>query len=208
IDKRGVGAYFDARTKPYDVSGAMMVAGDRLYIAWRNADKDLLRNSGEITNAPFKTGGALDVMIGARPDAAGTRTRPVEGDQRLLVTMVKNKPYALLYRAVVPGTTAPVPFSSPWRTITIDRVDDLSSQIELGASEGNYELSIPLASLALKPADGVQIRADIGLLRGNGFQTVHRVYWSNKATGITADVPSEAELTPNLWGTLRFRQAK
>jgi len=209
VDKRGVGAYFDATTKPYDVSGAMVVAGDRLYIAWRNADKNLLRNSGEVTNAPFKTGGALDVMIGARPDAAGTRTRPVEGDQRLLVTMVKDKPYALLYRAVVPGTTEPVPFSSPWRTITIDRVDDISSQIEIGASEeGNYEVSIPLASLALKPADGMQIRGDIGLLRGNGFQTVQRVYWSNKATGITADVPSEAELTPNLWGTLRFQKAK
>jgi hypothetical protein len=39
----------------------------------------------------------------------------------------------------------------------------------------------------------------IGLLRGNGFQTLQRVYWSNKATGITADVPSEAELTPQLW---------
>ena len=28
------------------------------------------------------------------------------------------------------------------------------------------------------------------------------VYWSNKATGITADVPSEAELTPGLWGDI------
>ena len=31
-------------------------------------------------------------------------------------------------------------------------------------------------------------------------QTTQRVYWNNKATAITADVPSEAELTPKLWG--------
>ena len=44
------------------------------------------------------------------------------------------------------------------------------------------------------------IKGDIGILRGNGFQTLQRVYWNNKATAITADVPSEAELTPKLWG--------
>lgn len=43
-------------------------------------------------------------------------------------------------------------------------------------------------------------RADIGLLRGRDGQTTQRVYWSNKATAITADVPSEAELAPRLWG--------
>jgi hypothetical protein len=33
---------------------------------------------------------------------------------------------------------------------------------------------------------------------------MQRVYWSNKATGIPADVPSEAELTPQLWGRWEF----
>ncbi|MGA2658777.1 MAG: hypothetical protein ABSH34_14840 [Verrucomicrobiota bacterium] len=45
-------------------------------------------------------------------------------------------------------------------------------------------------------APGLALRGDIGILRGNGFQTTQRVYWSNKAAGITADVPREAELTP------------
>lgn len=44
----------------------------------------------------------------------------------------------------------------------------------------------------------------VGILRGNGFQTTQRVYWQNKATGLTADVPGEAMLTPNLWGRWRF----
>ena len=66
--------------------------------------------------------------------------------------------------------------------------------------EGNYELSVPLAALGWKPKIGQTYGADLGVLRGSGGQTTQRVYWSNKATAITADVPSEAELTPRLWG--------
>jgi hypothetical protein len=35
---------------------------------------------------------------------------------------------------------------------------------------------------------------------GAGGQTTQHVYRTNKATAITSDVPSEAELTPKLWG--------
>jgi hypothetical protein len=41
-------------------------------------------------------------------------------------------------------------------------------------------------------------------LRGTGNATTQRVYWSNKATAIVADVPSEAELRPNLWSPFEF----
>ena len=204
VDKRGVAAYFDSNSKPYDVAAAVEVAGDRLYAAFCTGDRDLLRNSGEVANAPFKSGGALDLMIGANASADANRREPVAGDERLLVTIVKGKPLALLYRAVVPGTKEPVPFSSPWRTIKIDRVDDLSDQVTLAGADGNYELSVPLAALGLTPTPGLALKGDIGILRGNGFQTMQRVYWSNKATGITADVPSEAELTPQLWGRWEF----
>ncbi len=70
-----------------------------------------------------------------------------------------------------------------------------------------YEISIPLTALGLTAAEGQSIKGDIGILRGNGFQTLQRVYWNNKATGITADVPSEAELTPALWGKWVFKTA-
>ncbi|MFI5378007.1 MAG: hypothetical protein ACHRHE_01760, partial [Tepidisphaerales bacterium] len=204
IDKRGVAANFDSNSKPYDVSAAVAIAGGKLFIAWRTGDKDLLKNSGEVANAPFKTGGALDVMIGANAQADPKRTRPAPGDQRLLVTMAKGRKLAVLYRAAVPGTNEPVPFSSPWRTITIDRVEDISDRVELAGTDGNFEISVPLELLGFNPTAGLKIKADIGILRGNGFQTLQRVYWNNKATAITADVPSEAELTPALWGTWQF----
>lgn len=183
---------------------AVAVAGERLYAAFRTGDDQLLRNSAEALPMLFKTGGALDLVLGADPEADPNREKPVVGDVRLLVTRAKDKTVAVVYRAVVPGTASPLPFSSPWRTVTIDRVDDVSADVKLASEKGGlYEFSIPLSALGLKP--GKSIRGDIGLLRGNGFQTLQRVYWQNKATGLTADVPGEAMLTPRLWGRWAFK---
>ena len=207
IDKRGVRAWFDSNSKPYEVAAAVALAGDRLYAAYRTGEKDLLRNSGESANAPFKTGGALDLMLAADPRANPSRRVPVAGDLRLLVTLVpdgktkKARPLALLYRAVLPGTPAKdrVPFSSPWRTIFFDQVLDVTEHLEFASDAGNYEFSIPLSVLGLKAQAGMTLRGDLGVLRGDGLQTIQRIYWNNKSTGIVQDVPSEAMLTPHLW---------
>ena len=205
IDKRGVAAYFDSNSKPYDVQAALALSGDTLYAAFRTGDRELLRNSGALPNAIFRTGGCLDLMIGADPTADPQRARPVAGDARLLVSVVGDKTAAWLYRAVVLGTREPVPFSSPWRTVTLDRVEDVSGRVTLSADgKGGYVVAAPLEMLGIKPAPGMRIKGDIGILRGNGRETVQRVYWRNKATGITSDIPSEAELTPSLWGVLEF----
>ena len=205
VDKSGVAANFDSHSKPFNVTAAVSISGGRLYAAFRTGDPDLLRNSGEAATAPFRTGGALDLMIGADPGADPKREKPAAGDVRLVVTRVKDKILAVLYRPVAPGVKEPVPFSSPWRTITIDKVEDISDQVRLASSGGDYELSVPLETLGLKPAAGQTIRGDVGVLRGDGFQTLRRAYWSNKATGLTSDVPSEAMLTPHLWGRWEFK---
>jgi hypothetical protein len=203
IDRRITQVGWNA--KPDLAEGALAVADRRLFAAFRTSDPNLLKNTGAVANAPFKTGGALDLMIGADAKADPKRPSPVAGDQRLLVYLIDGKPRALLYRAVVPGTATPIAFSSPGRTITLDQVEDVTSQLQFQANGGNYAFSIPLETLGLKPAAGTKIKADIGILRGSGGQTIQRAYWSNKATGITADVPTEAELTPNLWGEWVFQ---
>ena len=207
IDTRGVKAHFNSTSKPYDIQGAVAVAGDRLYAAWKTGNEKLLQNSGEMPMAPFKTGGALDLMIGTNPSAATDRTEPAEGDVRLLVTVIKGEPKALLYRAVVKGTkdADKVPFSSPSRTITFDRVDDVTAQIEFSAAGGDYEISIPLQTLGLEAAEGTRIKGDIGVLRGDASETTARVYWHNKATAMVSDVPDEAKLSPKLWGIWEFK---
>ena len=87
----------------------------------------------------------------------------------------------------------------------MDRVDDVSGQVQLAAGgDGNFEIAIPLATLGLQPRAGESIRGDLGVLRGNGFQTLQRAYWSNKAAAIVSDVPSEAALAPQLWGRWQF----
>ncbi len=194
IDRRGTKANFNSNSRPYEVSASICIANDRLFAAWRTTEKDLLINSGETPNALFKTGGCLDLML------------QTDTDQRLLVTLVNGQPRAMLYRAKVPGTEDPVAFSSPWRTINIDVVKDVTSQVNFATDKaGNYEISVPLATLHWTPESDDVVHADIGVLRGSGGQTTQRVYWSNKATAITADVPSEAELTPKLWGQWKVR---
>ncbi len=209
IDQRGTKAYFNSDSKPYDVAAAMRVAGDKLYIAWRTTEPRLLANSAESETAPFKNGGALDLMLRTDPDATGEE--PVAGDQRLFITRrggdaTDGTPLALLYEAVVPGTAPSdrVQFTSPVQTIYLDRVADVSAKVELAQDGGNFEVAVPLSLLSFKPKAGLTIRGDVGVLRGTAGQTTQRVYWSNKATGITSDVPSEAMLRPALWGSLTF----
>ncbi len=205
IDRRGTKANFNSDSRPYDVSAAVALTETHLYAAWRTTEKDLLANSGETPNALFKHGGCLDLMLATDPAAAPGRTAPAVGDQRLLITQVKGQTRALLYRATVPGTKDPVTFSSPWRSIRLDVVEDVSPQVTLATNNaGNYEVSIPLAALHWQPRSEAAYRADLGVLRGANGQTTQRIYWSNKATAITADVPSEAELTPRLWGVWKI----
>jgi hypothetical protein len=190
-------------------TAAATIAEGRLYLAYRTNEKDFLKNAGDSKELLFKTGSALDLMLATDPLADPKRKAPAAGDVRLLVTMAKKKPTAVLYRAVVPGTKDPVPFRAPWHSITIDRVDDVSADLQLaGDDKGNYEVSIPLKTLGVPGAavaPGEALTGDLGLLRGNGFQTLQRVYWSNKGTNLTADVPSEAMLTPQLWGKIVFK---
>ena len=153
-------------------------------------------------------------MLATDPQAAPGRTTAAAGDVRLLVTQVRQKPVAVLYRPVASGGREPFPFSSPLRTIKFDRIDDVSSDLEFRSSVVRnekektqavvYEFSIPLATLGLKAVPGGTLRGDIGVLRGNGRTTLQRSYWRNKASALTSDVPSEAELLPKLWGVMRF----
>jgi len=215
IDKRGTKANFNSNAKPYDVRGSVVIANGNLYAAWQTEDPKLLTNSGEMPIAPFKTGGALDLMIGCNPDADPKRRAPVAGDLRLTVTQVKDpagktgtvKTMAVLYRQVAPGTNTPtVPFTSTVMTVNFDRVDDVSDKVRLAADgKGNYEICVPLEVLGLAPKPGMKIKGDIGILRGEGAVTTARTYWNNKATNIVSDMPSEAALRPELWGTWEFR---
>ncbi len=194
---------------------ALAVSGDRLYGVLQTDTSVLLKNTGTSLQTLFKTGGGWDIMIGAA-GADPQRMKPVAGDVRLLISEVRGKPVAMVYRAVVPGFSgSPVQFISQVKTVTFDGVDDVSADIELASDQVtdkqgkvesvNFEFSIPLSVLGIKPEAGQSIRGDVGVLRGDGVRTLQRVYWNNKSSGLVSDVPSEAEQIPRLWGTFRFQ---
>ena len=68
------------------------------------------------------------------------------------------------------------------------------------------EAVIPLAALGLKIVPDVPYKFDWGILASGpeGNAVLERVYWANPQTAMLADEAIEAELHPELWGTLRF----
>jgi len=202
-----------------NLDAAVMVAGDRLHVAVRTSFREKLENNLEDPQILFKTGGALDLMISNNPKADPSRTEPVAGDQRILVTRSKKggEIKATLYRQVDPqNSDKRVEFSSGWRNVFFDRVEDITDLVQFPAEtyvkmkpldRFLFEFSVPLEVLGLEPSDGTTVKGDIGLLRGPSGETVQRLYWHNKNSGMTTDVPGEAMLTPINWGVFEFHKA-
>jgi hypothetical protein len=125
--------------------------------------------------------------------------------------MVGGVPRAILYDFVVPGTprNARNSFSSPWRTVYIDRVSIIpNARIEVKRRGNSYtlEAAVPLSAIHFDPARAKKVKGDVGRVLSDqtGTRAVGREYWSNKNTNIVSDVPSEASVHPRLWGTFVF----
>ncbi len=233
VEKRNVSFESFSKGTPFPyIEMAVAMAGDRLHIAVKTHEKDLLVNTANNPLLLFKTGGGLDIQMGTNLKAPADRKAPVEGDIRILIAQDSGgKPIAMLYEPVSPSAAKsgikPEVFSSPLREIRFDRVVEISDVLKLArikdtvtlVSPGNkdktktmqreiWEASIPLSSIGLKPVLGLSIRADLGVLIGSAGETVQRSYWSNKKTGLVNDVPSEAELLPASWGTFHLEKLK
>ena len=159
----------------------------------------------------FKKGDVVDVKLETRAGNNAKRTAGAAGDIRLSFAEVQGRPAAILYDFVVPGTPrhARLSFSSPWRTVYIDRVTilpDVKIAVTRGHNNFTLEASVPLNSIHLDPRKTPIVRGDVGRVLSDqtGTRSVDRIYWSNKNTKIMADVPSEARIQPSLWGKLRF----
>lgn len=194
-------------------AAALAVDNERLYVLVRTRQKALLANSGADLQTLFATGGSIDLQMASK-GAEGKN--PTEGDVRLLITQVGGKPMAGLWRAVVPGTKEPVHYESPVGTTNIDKVEDISSEIQMavekvtltdaaagemrGGEFTQIEVAIPLKLLDWNPSAFPKIRGDIGVIVGKSGATDSRSYWHNKNAGIVNDIPSEARINPAGWG--------
>ncbi len=199
-----------------DISGqakaALCISGEKLFAAYQTDDPQLLANAGSDWQQLFHSGGSLDLQLATRVEVFAQendrRKRFVSqaGDIRLLVTRVNGTTRAILYRPVVPGAPAAnkKTFVSPIGTAEFDSVTDISSYVQLGQKDGNYEFSVPLSVLGFAPKPGEKYIGDIGVLKGNGRQVIRRMYWNNINTELVSDIPSEARQEPALWGVFEF----
>jgi len=184
-----------------------------LHLAYRVKDQSPWRNNGSDWTTLFKTGDSVDFQFSTDPAADPNRSGPAAGDKRLLIAPFHQQPVAILYSFREPNATAPVAFSSPWRSENVDRVAQLKNariSIVMGADSYEVRAVIPIADLGLPgPSSATELGGDFGVIYGDADGTVDqlRSYWSNKATGLVNDVPGEVTVAPRLWGRLRFEAA-
>lgn len=189
---------------------ALAVDATNLYLGYDvSGDDTPMVNGGKDVNQLFATGDSVDPQFATDPGADTRRTDAAVGDVRLLLSVFESKPAAVLYRWKTKGEKAPVTFACPWRAHTVDRVDVLKdARIVVTRRNGGYvlEAAVPLKTLGFSPQPAKIYKLDLGVIfsdaKGNNRRA--RVYWSNKATGLTADIPGEIMATPNLWGTAIF----
>jgi hypothetical protein len=201
-----------------DATGAMAYDFDNLYICAKVQDSSPHKNAADTASMMFKGGDAVDVTLGMDPNADPKRTSATTGDIRILIGVVRGKPVAVLYKPVDP--TAPADkhakFTSPVGQTLMDRVEVIpDARIAVTTEPGKEgviwaitEVAIPWTSLGFPaPENGTKLRGDIGLLESdpNGVSTTNRIYWSGKTQTVVCDIPSEARLTPSLWGELYFQ---
>ena len=186
-----------------------------LYLCYTVANHGPMKNTGEDWRLLFKTGASVDLQLGRDPAADPKRRAPTKGDMRLLMTSVKGRATAVLYEPSNPAADPSEAWTvtSPVGKAEFDRVVQLKD-VRLAARQHHrsyvVEAAIPLKTLGVQPVDGLRLKMDWGVLRTgpDGYETLERIYWSNKATGITADRPSEARLSPDMWGHLLFHTKK
>ena len=176
---------------------------DNLYLGYRVlTGRGAMKNSGQDDRLLFKTGDAVDLMIGPHKSAGGI------GDTRVLLSFPDKRAVAVLNQKRAPGAPASekFEFASPWRSFAFDRVVTLRDvKLASGPIKGGtfVEAAIPWKDLGIAPQSGLQLKADVGALFGDagGNTTIARHYWSNGQTNLVNDVPGEADLTPQLWGS-------
>jgi len=207
LDEYAKDAFVSWSSGRYKARAAVCTDGPNLNLAFEvSADRNPMVNGGEDFTHLFVTGDSVNLHLGTDPDASVKRREAASGDVRLLISVLDEKPVAVLYRWKVRGAKKPVTFTCPWRSHTVDSVTVLAdARISIARRGHGYvvEAAVPLKSLGFSPEVGKSYKLDLGVIYSDakGNNRAARMYWSNKATGLVADVPGEIMAQPSLWGT-------
>ena len=191
-----------------------------LYLRYVVSGAGPFKNKGEQWDRLFKTGACVDLMLGLKGDADPKRRAPVEGDKRILTSVMQGKPMVVVYEPVAPAA----PQEQHWQAISPVGHTDFDSVRQVPDAAVNYEVilgdpanpksavgyvldvAVPLKSIGFAVQPGTRIKFDWGILEtdNEGAAVLSRSYWANKATSTLADAPTEARLEPDMWGWALF----
>lgn len=183
---------------------------DNLYMAYRVRDPNPLINHGDDPKLMFKTGSALELKLAVNGDAS-LRRKPIAGDIRLLMSVMQDKPVAVLYQQVAPDASDSTSFSSPNQRVLFDSVHvvaDVHMAYERQDRSYCFEAAVAWASLGMdaKKFKALQTRGDIGVIYSDqsGSINILRTCWASQNTGLVSDVAAEAAIDPSEWGLIKF----
>jgi hypothetical protein len=199
--------------------GAVTYGEDHLFAAWETSNSRLLQYSGGTLNRLFADGGSLEISLGVNETTIAENDRhrerdgqvwhePISGDIRIVITREGDPETgtlrAMLFEQVSDLDVNTHTYESPIRTLTLERVENISEHVELAHAGGSYEVQIDLSAIGFSPQSGDETVFEIGVIEGTAYEATRRVYWSNKTQLHTSDVPSEAEVMPFRWGDLTW----
>ena len=184
--------------------------GRYLYFAYTCRENgSSMKNSGKDITTLFETGGAIDLMIQTDAKADPSRKSAARGDIRLLFADLGGKVVCVKYNYDNPKApkSARVEFKSDVAKTTVSSITELkrvSAWVERSRGFFTLRAVVPLSSIAKDIPN--ETRLDVGRITGDpsGLVSVERIYWSNKATALMSDRPTQAGVEPRLWGKVMF----
>jgi len=176
-----------------------------LYLLVRVHDDSPLKNSA---------GAADPAMVIKGGDAVGfCFESPDKQQQRIIAAQVDGQPMVVCYRPVSPRKK-PYTFASPVSTYVMDYVAPLpAARAVFTPIEGGYAVGIalPWDALGLTPREGLEFPFDAQVIFSDpaGTKNIATAWWHSRGNGpaCTVDLPTEARLYPDLWGTARLFDA-
>jgi len=181
---------------------ALAQDGKDLVVLWQVTDSSPWMNGSTRFTHAFIGGDCVDVKLDI----------PGRGPIRLLTAPLNGKNTVIYSQAKIIQQAHPVTYmvgNNAANATNLDLVTILESATALSKTNANgYSvlLRVPLADIGLNPADTKTIKGIVGVIYSDplGTNRVARMYWFDKATDLVSDVPTEARLSPEKWGTIRI----
>ena len=182
-----------------------------MYLYYEVADPSPLTNQGKQgMEYLFKSGDAVLFEMGFLRDAQNKSNELRKGDVRLLLTQVDDKPVGTLYNYISESKEKSLIVETVIMKLVIDEFRILSEiEVACRKTTSGYiiEAMIPFEEVGFYLESGNEYCGDFGIVYSdkNGLINNLRMNWANKATGLTSDPPSEAKITPAMWGTFQTK---